>query len=159
MATERRIAVTDTPALDDLARPHKSEGMRQALHEYARLISRASREIEGQFSREEWNYLADVLNGCWELWETNVDDPTTLIVAEVEDAHHLNRAGDKWLGSVGKASDKAVADFSRRLQALTPLHAYAMLASVRWFWTHHEKIDWTVQEWWRVGFRRTCGDY
>jgi hypothetical protein len=91
--------------------------------------------------------------------------PLVRLCAEAEDGHRLNREGDRWYldrSGVGEdlpsraeraAADGRVSELLAHLRSLTPLHAEAILAAVRWFW-QHDGIDHTADEWWAVGFRR-----
>ena len=134
------------------------------LARYAWLIARANRELAAVLTRAEWNLIAAVLNG------TRVDDldpgldrvhPLHALCLEIEDGHRLNREGDRWLtpadGVPTRAqraeADAAVADLLARLRALTPTHADAITAAVRWFWQHPTDIDHQADEWWTPAFR------
>lgn len=153
--TRRRLQAHDTPHLDTLAREHTAEGIDLVVAEYAGLLWQAGREIEGQFDRAEWNMIADACNGCFDLWDLSGGlSYTTLLTAELSDAHSLNRLGEKWLSEKPKEADKKAADLVRRLAAISPLHAAAMVAAIRWFWSDCNKIDHIEDEWWTVGFRR-----
>src|SRR5271166_1540668 len=119
----RRLKLTLTPALDHSlrvlglnARIDPNDGVpvdgvvqvTSALARYADAIEQASRDLDRLFDRAEWNLIADVLNGCADLWEWSERPMSslTLIRAEIEDGHRLNRLGYKWFGEDDpKASD------------------------------------------------------
>jgi hypothetical protein len=165
---KKRIMLTaDDTTLDTLARDATAPGVSLAVREYARLLATASREVESQFTRTEWNLMADALNGCLELHDLSGGITYgTMLLAEIGDSHGLNRLGDKWLGVKGKKADDAVADLLRRIESLAPIHHAAIAASVRWFWDHSTTLrivsgnlaDPATDEWWRVGFRRKRAD-
>lgn len=122
------------------------------LRRYARQVEQAGRELQAVLDRKEWNYLADVLNGCGDLWD--LGDPglpsLALIRAEADDGDRLNGLGKKWKVDVP--------DMLRKLEALSPAHGEAILAAVRWFWSHPEAIDHKKDEWWHPRFRRPARD-
>jgi hypothetical protein len=116
-----------------------------ALREYADALTRAAGELAAVLTRPEWNAVADVTNGCADLYDY-MDGPhvgpLTMVWANLCDSPE---AGAKW--------GIDVADLTARLRALTPLHGYAILAAVRWFWTHCEGIDHAGDSWWAPAFR------
>jgi hypothetical protein len=141
------------------------------LSRYARIVEQAAAELESALTRAEWNLIADTLNGCADLTDFagSPIPPLTLVVAEVSDGHQLNRAGEKWLlaakeeslpmTKARKLADDRAADLVRRMSELTPAHGEAILAAVRWFWSHPDDIDHAKDDWWTVEFRRkTLGE-
>lgn len=162
---KRATIIPDHDALAVLGVEADTAGINGSLSRYAGLIERAAAELTAVLERAEWNYLADCLNGCADLWMDTPIHTLTLIGAEAEDAHRLNRTGDKWLTSAGdrlakpaerKAADAKVAEMLAKLQSLTALHGEAIMAAVRHFWSEDgvESIDHTKDEWWTVKFRR-----
>lgn len=145
--------VTDKHALAVLCASDNTDGVNGSLRRYADLIVAATQRLE--FSRTEWCYLADALNGCLDLWqysETSVP-ARTLLVAEVEDSHRLNRLGDKWLNEEGgSAADRAVQSLLGKLTEADPVEVEAVLLAIRHFWDHPE-IDASVEDWWTIGHR------
>jgi hypothetical protein len=168
----RRISLAVSPRLDQVlrtlglepeAKPDDgvpADGATQvtsALSRYADSIERASRELDRVLVRAEWNYLADVMNGCADLWDWS-ESPIpslSLIRANAEDAHRLDRTGDKWFGEEldTGSGDKAAKAFFAKLAKLEPIHGDTILASVRWFWRHHIAIDHSEDFWWTIEFR------
>ena len=143
----KRIQVTPHDgSLAVLALDRSSEDVRGALVAYARLIDRATSRAERALTREEWNYLADCLNGCADLWSLtdSAISTRTLILAEAEDADRLNRLGDKWA--------VVVPDLLQRLRALDDAALDAILVAVRHFWKSPE-IDASHDDWWTVESR------
>jgi hypothetical protein len=128
-----------------------------ALARYADAIDHAGRELDKVFSRQEWNYLADVLNGCADVWEWS-ESPAmpsiAWIAANAEDAHSLDRAGDKWFGEELEpgSGDKATKAMLAKLRGLAPIQGDAILAAIRFFWSHTE-IDHSKAKWWLPQFR------
>lgn len=171
----RRISLAVSPRLDQTLRtlglePEgnpddgvPADGATQvssALARYAELVDRASREVSKRLKREEWNYLADVLNGCADLWDwSETPMPSlSLIRANVADAHALDGAGDKWFGDGNPGSgDKATKGFIAKLAELEPIHGDAILAAVRWFWRHHRTVDHIEHAWWTTQYRTGKG--
>jgi hypothetical protein len=106
-------------------------------------------ENEPKLTRPEWNFLADVLNGTW-LLDADHWGPGTL-AAEIEDAHRLNRTGDKWFRP-GKVADKAIAKLIAAVRAMTWIQIQFILTAVSFFWSAKE-IDHTTDEWWTLPYR------
>lgn len=109
----------------------------------AQLVERAARDIP--LSRAEWNAVADVMNGCADLYdyaESSVPAPL-MVAANLEDSPGI---GVKWGVDV-----KALL---RKLQRLTPTHGESILAAVRWAWRHVDAWDQAKDEWWTPAFRR-----
>jgi hypothetical protein len=102
----------------------------------ARLIERAARDIP--LVREEWNAVADVLNGCADLYDyaDSSVPPLLMITANLQDSPGL---GEKW--------EIDVPGLCRKLNKLSPVQGEAILAAVRWFWRHTD-TDHTTDEWW-----------
>lgn len=139
-----------------------SPACNRAIEAFARIV----REHEPQLDRQEWLYLADVLNGSWTdaSW---TGDP--YLVAEIGDAHELNRTGDKWFCGEGEeieaavaraagkrartSADKRVARLIEKVRGWDYATAQACLVAVRWFWDHHEAIDTEHDAWWTAAFR------
>ena len=154
MATEKRriTAIPDLDALAVLGYTLDEDGATLCAvgpaQRLARLVERASRELEAVLDRGEWNAIADVMNGCADLFDyaESTVPALTLLVANLRDGDLLNGLGRKW--SVD------VPDMSRRLEALTPTHGEAILCAVRWAWRHTEAWDQDRDPWWRPSFRR-----
>lgn len=106
------------------------------LRRLAMLVEQASRELEAVLTRAEWNLLADALNGCADVSLPTLC-PSHVPALALIDAHGINR------------------ELNAKLAALTSVHGEAILAAVRWFWTHTEPgvIDHTKDEWWKPEFR------
>jgi len=122
------------------------------------------RESMPELDRAEWNYLADALNGTIldETWSGEY------LIAEVSDAHELNRLGDKWFieetasqtaaraaGKRNAKADAAVKRFLAKLQDLSYAQAQYVLAAVAFFWEHTDpnEIDANEDAWWEIPFR------
>lgn len=166
-ALEERWDCTRTTALETAigmahSPVHEPEVVRQLSlesHDHTRLqlhltawataLADAAEELG--LSRAEWNYLADVLNGCWLL--PPVSSPQTLLAAEVEDGHRLNGLGPKWFSAAD--ADERVRHLVERIMAMSYTQAWAVLAAVTWFWDHSQEIDHQQAEWWRPSFQRT----
>lgn len=117
------------------------------LNRFAALVEQAAREVDAVLSREEWNALADANNGCYDLFDFGEPQtsPLTILWANVQDSEGL---GEKW--GIDRRSLVA------HLKRLTPLHGEAILAAVRWFWSHCDAIDHQKDEWWTPKFRRAA---
>lgn len=122
--------------------------LNQAIDCWAELMAQASADNAETFRREEWNYLADLLNGT--LHEPGFGTPGTIYAMEAADGHRLDRLGDKWFGDNG---DAEVSDLVLKLERLDYAHCWAMLSAVQFFWTDLE-IDHQTDEWWTLSFRR-----
>lgn len=109
---------------------------------FAALVAEGARTADRLLSRDEWNLLADALNGF--LWAPPL--PAGAILApEVASAIESGRLGEKW--SVDGAALVA------KLRQLDPAAAEAVAVAVRWFWSNHETIDPDKAPWWTVAFR------
>jgi hypothetical protein len=128
-----------------------------AIARYADAVDRAGRELARLLTRPEWNMIADLLNGCADLWDYTETpmDPMYLILAQIEDGQRLDGAGDKWLGDELKrgSGDKKTGELMAKLRGLTQIHGDAILAAARYFWTNHETIDFREHPWWSVEYR------
>jgi hypothetical protein len=134
-----------------------------ALVRYADAIDRAGRELNQLLDREEWNLMADVLNGCADLWEYSESPPMyslSLIRAEVEDGHRLDGLGYKWFGEEDrKKADAKLKALLGKLGKLNSLQGDAIMAAVRHFWRHAgDGIDHTEIAWWMPEYRVGTAD-
>ena len=125
-----------------------SQQVNGVLRRHAMLIEQAARELDAVLSPKEWNLIADVNNGCADLWDYSGSSLPMLagITANVEDGDMLNKAGEAW-GVDAKA-------LVRKLRKLSPLHGEAIADAVRWFWDHPDGVDPTKDPWWLPAFRR-----
>ena len=122
-----------------------------AMRRYAGLIAKAAREVERSLSREEWCLLADLPNGCADLWDYSETalPHSLLIVAQLEDGQRLDGSGDKWFGAgLGDAGTKALV---RKIIRWPETHSVAIAAAVRYFWSDPERDS--DAEWWRLSER------
>jgi hypothetical protein len=167
MPTEKRriqLSVDEevfrTLALDP--REHGAIQVSAALARYARHLGAAAREVEGMFSRDEWNYIADVMNGCADMMDYS-ETPLShriSILANVEDGHRLDGAGYKWFGEEDRAAaDAAVAALAQKLHRLTDLQGDAVAAATRFFWDDSTgSIDHARDPWWTLAFRKKAAE-
>lgn len=147
MRTARIQVYPDPGALRDLGAdvPGEVAGvLNRAVEVFAELIARSTRDNEALFSRQEWSYLASVMHGHA---VTPGMDPHSQLVANVEDAHSLDNAGDEWFGA-GEGSAKVV-QLVEKIRTLDVIHAWAVIGAVG-FSRGAKKTD----EWWRLAFRR-----
>ena len=128
-----------------------------AVARYADAVARAGRELEKLLRREEWNFLAECLNGCADIWEWSETPIGSmhLILAEAEDSQRLNGTGDKCFadeikpGSGQKKTDELLA----KLRGLTQIHGDAIMSAIRYFWSHCQDVDRAEHKWWTVDYR------
>ena len=137
---------------------HGAVQVTAALARYAEHVGRAARRVEEAIIRAEWNALADVLNGCADLWDYS-ETPFShllLIRACVEDGHRLDGLGYKWFGD-GQAGDRGIRDLLCKLGKMTDLEGDAIAAAVRFFWMDARpgrgRIDHSTDEWWTLAYR------
>lgn len=123
-----------------------------ALSRYAVAVGDAGRELERTLDRDEWNMIADLLNGCADLWDYSATPmPSLLLIrAQVEDGHRLDRSGDKWFGE--EEGDRKVKALLGKLAKMSTIHGDAILAAARYFW-RHAGIDHNEDRWWAVTHR------
>jgi hypothetical protein len=147
-----------TPAVDarDGVPADGATQVTSALARYADSVERAGRELCLVLDAQEWNLIADVMNGCADLWDyTESPMPILpLIRANVEDGHALDGAGYKWFGDDDrKGSDRRVRALSEKLRKLTPVQGDALAAAVRHFRRNCGDIDHLEARWWTPEFR------
>jgi len=112
----------------------------------ARLVEQATAELSAVLDRNEWNAIADVMNGTADLYDfADSQVPALMMVrANLQDSPGI---GKKW--------GVKLPDLLVKLAALTPLHGEAILCAIRWFWRNtDQKVDHTTEDWWRPEFRR-----
>lgn len=152
MPTERKriTLIPDTDALTTLGYSLEEDGDTLCgvgpARRLAKLVERASRELNAVLTRREWNAIADVMNGCADLYDyAESDIPALLMVrANLQDSPGIDA---KWKIDL--------AELLRKLESLTETHGEAILCAVRWFWRQCEQqIDYTKAEWWTPKFRR-----
>ena len=117
------------------------------LNRYAALVERGEFELRAVLARNDWNAIADANNGCYDLYDYGDAQtaPLTLIRANVQDSPGL---GEKWgIDAAGLVAT---------LRGLAPHHGEAILAAVRWFWSHCESVDHQRDEWWTPAYRRAA---
>jgi hypothetical protein len=73
--------------------------------------------------------------------------------AEINDAHRLDGAGQKWLAKGRAAADLAVARLVADVRAWDWPTVQHALVAVRWFWSNHDSVSLGRDEWWTVEFR------
>ncbi len=166
----RRINLTLSPHLQAAFRTlaldleqHGATPITAALARYAEHVGRANRRLERIFDRAEWNAMADVLNGCADLWDYSETPLSQLLMirANVEDGHRLDGLGHKWFGD-GAAGDKAIKSLLTKLGKLTEIEGDAIAAAVRYFWNDarpgRQQIDHATDEWWKLSERTAAED-
>lgn len=114
-------------------------------------LAEASAQVAGMFSREEWNYLADVMNAPLLDGYLTRGSPAHALALEAHDGHALNGTGTTWFGP--KKAGERVKGLVKKLAGLTTVQAWAVLLAVHRFWRHQD-IDHAKDEWWAAGFRR-----
>lgn len=150
MATTRPrvLVLPDADALAALGYSLDEDGntacMTGPAKRLARLVESATAELGSVLDRAEWNAIADVMNGCADLYDYAESDVPALIMvrANLQDSPGI---GGKW--------GIDVPALCRRLEALTPLHGEAILCAVRWAWRHCDEWD-PRDDWWTPAFRR-----
>lgn len=151
MPTEPKARVTGYPdraALAVLGYSVEEDGQTGAItgpqRRLARLVSRAARELDAVLDRNEWNAIADVMNGTADLYDyADSDVPALLMVrANLEDSPGIDK---KW--------KIKLPELLAKLQALTPVHGEAILCAVRWAWRNVDAWDHAKDEWWKPTFR------
>lgn len=147
-----RLSTTALAAINRIAegqsRPDASPGNRtaaisEAVIQYDALLEAAVDDNAKAFSKAEWCYLADVLNGYFwpEPGDMTAHASPSFLAAEIEDGHRLNRLGEKWFARESKTInrskiDKQVAEFVERIHSLDQLHVLALSYIIRRFWLH-----------------------
>lgn len=151
MPTEQKrlTAIPDADALAVLGYDTTEDGQTACVvgpaRRLARLVEQATAELAAVLDRAEWNAIADVMNGCADLYDyAGSDVPALLMVRmNLQDSPGL---GEKW--------GVDVPALCRRLEALTPTHGEAILCAVRWAWRNCDEWDHTKDDWWAPAFRK-----
>ncbi|MBU6428712.1 MAG: hypothetical protein KGR26_06880 [Cyanobacteria bacterium REEB65] len=118
-----------------------------ALHRYAAALADGRRRLARVFDRQEWNLMADIMNGCLDLHDY-AETPFsigTLIMANIQDGHRLNGIGRDWFGD--DQADQRVEALVRKVVKLQPIEADAIGVAIRQFWADPD-VDPTTDEWW-----------
>lgn len=117
------------------------------------------RQSMPELDREEWNFLAEVLNGTFDgdLALGLYEHGASALALEVHDAQALNGTGDKWLGDPSEpGSGKAGTDrLEAKMSAMTWAEVQYVRTAANFFWQHAPDgaIDPSVDEWWTIAFR------
>jgi hypothetical protein len=122
-----------------------------ALGRYADALSEARRRLALLFDRQEWNLMADVMNGCLNLqdWTGQPCSTAALLLANVQDGHALDGTGYKWFGEEDRAeSDRRMTALTTKLMKLTPIEADAIGQAIREFWDNCETVNPATDRWW-----------
>lgn len=123
---------------------------------WARVLQRSMPEL----AREEWNFLADVLNAGFEgnYALSNYEHGAQAVALEVHDAQRLNGTGDKWFGEE-PGSGQAMADaLERKVSAMGYEEIQYVRSATNFFWSDAglAAIDHQRDEWWSIEFRVRC---
>lgn len=146
--TPRLTAIPDLDALSVLGYDTVEDGQTACVtgpaRRLARLVEQATAELSAVLDRAEWNSIADVMNGCADLYDyTDSDVPALLMVrANLQDSPEV---AHKWKIDVP--------GLCRKLESLTPTHGEAILCAVRWFWRNCD-ADHKRDSWWEPAYRR-----
>lgn len=150
MPTEikRLTAIPDADALAVLGYSVDEDGPTGCVvgpaRRLARLVGHAARELDAVLARGEWNAIADVMNGCADLYDfADTDVPALLMVrANLQDSPGID---ETW--------GIDLPELLCKLAALTPLHGESILCAVRWAWRNCGEWDHTADDWWQPAFR------
>ena len=136
----------------------------QGLRLLCDLLTPYCQQVEGKFSRAEWNLIADANNGCSPMFSMLGVDPRhapMMLLANVEDDIRLNGSDQKWLADNPREAAKAGKALVAKLAALDELERWAVLLAVQYFWEDArprdqggQRIDHTRDEWWTLAHRR-----
>lgn len=97
-------------------------------------------------SRNEWNYLADVLNGT--LFD--VQYTGEVLAFEVSDGNKYEQLGTKW--------NVDVKVLEAKMQALSVDEVIYLLFAIHYLWSNCETIDLRNDEWWTLEYRLAHSD-
>lgn len=123
--------------------------LNQALECWAETIAQASADNAKTFRKEEWLYLADLLNGT--MAEPQIGSAGQMLAFEVTDGHELDGLGGKWFGD---NADQEVQDLVTKLNTTDYAHAWALIMAIQFFWDNCQQIKLTEDQWWTIPFRR-----
>lgn len=118
-------------------------GCNQAVECWARMLDEHRPELD----RQHWLLLADLLNGT----HTDASWVAAYLIQEIEDAHRLDRIGEKWTPI--EDADAWVFDLVGRIARMDYPTLQHVVLAVRWFWRRHEEVNLQGDEWWTPEFR------
>jgi hypothetical protein len=125
-------------------------------------IGHLTGKFEDMHDLHEWALFADVFKEM--RFDPEFANPGELLATAVEDAHRLERSGEKWFSSdfdmeeYVRGLDYKVKEVLKKLRGLDYPHAWAIIVTVQWLWEHHEEgIDIKKDPWWTLAFRRKWG--
>jgi hypothetical protein len=173
--SDKRFMVYPAPRAIELL-GGSSPALNQALECWAAELARASAQncdrhtgfSESYFEQisadkcdiheiHDWAVLAYSLKG--KPFDPEFSRPQELLAAAVEDAHTLEKVGNKWVVSeidlTSREVDAAIAQLAHKLRGLTFARAWAIIVAVQWYWEHHEDLDLIRVDWWTLSFRRS----
>lgn len=121
----------------------------EAVACWGQVLARAALDNEFVFSRNEWNFLADMLRNV--KHDPMVGNPGELLPAQVMDSAWSENLGARWLN---EDLDESVLSLSRKVGRLDYVHAWSVFTACAWFWTSHSIVDRTKDAWWTLAYRK-----
>lgn len=121
----------------------------KAIECWAQVFARASLEIDVLFSRNEWNFLADMLQNVKP--DPTVGNPGEYLPAHVMDAAWADSLGTRWLD---QNLGESVQRLSRKVGRLDYVQAWALITACAWRWSFHAVINRSKDAWWTLAFRK-----
>lgn len=168
--SDTRYSVYPTPRAIDVV-GNSAPALNQAIECWAALLTRAMADNSNNIcpwylancrdenELNEWCVLAEALRG--KRFDPEFANPGDLLAAAVEDADRFFCVGDKWFTSMHDgdfaygARTRLFRELVKKLHDLDPVHAWAVIIAVQWFWDHQDEgIDMGKDLWWTLAFRR-----
>lgn len=120
-----------------------------AIAGWSQVLAQASQQNESTFSKNEWNFLADMLRGV--RHDPAVGNPGEYLPIHVMDAAWSGSLDARWLD---KQRGESVQNLCRKVARLDYAQVWALVTACAWFWSFHAVINRSEEPWWTLAFRQ-----
>ena len=116
-----------------------ADGSQKVINRYSQLIRLAHDRLKLNLNRNDWNVLAEVVGPCGDFEEIIPCPNSYRYLLRLSLEEQINR--------------EDVQDLILKWDKVDDLGAEAIVAALRWFWSHADQIDMESDEWWTPEFR------
>lgn len=106
------------------------------LSNYKKVIAVSTNELKGKFTKEEWMYLVDILNGI--IINSTFRCNKIALCMEIEEANELDSLCNKY-------KSVKLDEFITKIKSLSGAQLDALYKRVEEFWSKSEEIS--LEEW------------